>query len=82
MRPGILSLERLVELMAVAPRKRFGIPLREGDRCEWDLETAYEINPDSFLSMGKATPFAGRRVYGRCLETTHGGKTVFRAENE
>ena len=79
---GIITLEKLVSLMALAPRERFGIPLREGDRCEWDLETAYEINPDSFLSMGKATPFAGRRVYGRCLETTHGGKTVFRAENE
>ena len=57
---GILTLERLIGLMAIRPRERFGIPLREGDRCEWDLEAEYEINPADFLSMGKATPFAGQ----------------------
>jgi dihydroorotase len=81
-KPGILPLEKLVEKMAVTPRARFGIPLREDDLCEWDLEAEYTVDPAEFLSLGKATPFAGRRVYGRCLETTHGGKTVFRAENE
>ncbi|MCR5296926.1 MAG: dihydroorotase [Clostridiales bacterium] len=74
---GILSLERLIELMAVAPRERFGIPPDDGDWTEWDLEREYEINPDEFLSMGKATPFAGWRVAGRCLRTVHGGKTVY-----
>ena len=76
-KPGILPLERLIELMALTPRERFGIPLREGDRCEWDLGEAYEIDPETFLSKGRATPFAGRRVYGRCLKTMHDGKTVF-----
>ena len=74
---GILSLERLIELMAVAPRERFGIPPDDGDWTEWDLEREYEINPDEFLSMGKATPFAGWRVAGRCLRTVHGGRTVY-----
>ena len=76
-KPGILPLERLIELMALQPRERFGIPLRDGDRCEWNLGAAYEINPETFLSKGRATPFAGRRVYGRCLKTTHDGRTVF-----
>ena len=76
-KPGILPLERLVELMAVAPRNRFGIPLREDDRCEWDLERAYEIDPETFLSKGRATPFAGRKVYGRCVRTIHKGQEVF-----
>jgi len=76
-KPGILTLEKLIELMALAPRRRFGIPLREGDRCEWDLETEYEIDPERFLSKGKATPFAGRKVYGRCLRTIHKGQAVF-----
>ena len=76
-KPEILPLERLIELMALTPRVRFGIPLREGDRCEWDLGAAYEIDPGAFLSKGKATPFADRQVYGRCLKTIHGGKTVF-----
>ena len=67
----------LIEKMTIAPRERFGIPLREDDRCEWDLEAQYEINPEEFLSMGKATPFAGQRVYGRCIRTVHAGRTVY-----
>ena len=76
-RPGILSLEGLIERMAISPRERFGIPLREGDRTEWDLTREYEIDPAEFLSMGKATPFAGWRVYGRCLRTVCNGKVVY-----
>jgi len=79
-RPGILQLERLAELMALAPRRRFGIPLRENDRCEWELDTAYEIDPETFLSKGRATPFAGRKVYGRCVKTVHNNRTVFEAK--
>ena len=76
---GILSLEQLVSKMAVTPRERFGIPLDEGDWTEWDLEAATRIDPAEFLSMGKATPFAGREVYGRCLRTVHRGWTVWTA---
>ena len=79
-RPGILPLERLAELMALAPRKRFGIPMREDDRCEWELDTAYEIDPETFQSKGRATPFAGRKVYGRCVKTVHNNRTVFEAK--
>ena len=75
--PGILPLEKLIGLMALAPRERFGIPLREGDRCEWDLDETYEIDPETFLSKGRATPFAGRQVCGRCLRTMHDGITVY-----
>ena len=76
-RTGILPLERLVHLMAVAPRERFGILLRADDLCEWDLEAQYTVNPEEFESMGKATPFAGQSVYGRCLKTVHAGRTVY-----
>ncbi len=76
-RPGILSLEGLIERMAISPRERFEIPMREGDRTEWDLTREYEIDPAEFLSMGKATPFAGWRVYGRCLRTVCNGKVVY-----
>ena len=72
-----LRLERLIEKMAIAPRARFGIPLKDGDRTEWDLEAKYRIDPEEFLSMGKATPFAGTEVYGRCLRTVHNGRTVW-----
>ena len=80
-RPGILSLERLVELMAVRPRQRFGIPLVEGDHCVWDLEAEYVIDPEEFLSKGRATPFAGCTVYGRNLKTVHNGRTVYQEED-
>ena len=75
-KPGLLGLERLVDLLAVNPRKRFHIPLGD-DYSIWDLEAACTIDPAEFLSQGKATPFAGWQVYGKCLATICGGKTVY-----
>ena len=74
---GILPLETLIEKMAIAPRERFGIPLREDDLCIWDLEAQYRIDPETFESKGRATPFAGQSVYGRCMKTVHAGRTVY-----
>ena len=74
---GILPLERLIDLMVFTPRKRFGIPLGEEDYTVWDLEREDIVDPQSFLSLGKATPFAGRRVFGRCVKTVHAGRTVY-----
>ena len=71
---GIITLERLVELMAVNPRRRFGIKETE-DICVFALDSEYEVNPDEFLTMGRSTPFAGMRVFGKNLITGCGGKT-------
>ncbi len=79
--PGILSLERLTELLCHAPRARFGLPLGN-DFSLWDLEEEYTVEPDEFLSMGRATPFAGQRVRGRCLLTVHDGEIVYRRRPE
>ena len=76
-KPGIMTMETLLERMVYAPRKRFGIPLNEGDCSVWDLTEEYVIDPETFVSKGHATPFAGWKVFGRCLKTTCGGKTVF-----
>ena len=73
---GIISLERLVELMALNPRKRFGIE-ETGDFCVFALDSEYGVNPDKFLTMGRSTPFAGMRVFGKNLITVCGGKTVW-----
>ena len=81
-RTGILTLEQLIDKMAVAPRERFGIPLSAEDRTEWDLEAKYTVDPGEFLSKGKATPFAGAEVYGRCLRTVHNNKTVWEYKTE
>ena len=79
---GILPLEKLIDLMAIQPRERFGIPLGENDRTVWDLDRAYEIDPAEFRSMGRATPFAGWKVYGRCLQTLYNGRTVYEEKAE
>ena len=73
---GVISLERLIELMAVNPRQRFGIPIGD-DYTVWDLDAEYEIDPAEFISMGRATPFEGMKVSGRCIRTVYGGKTVY-----
>ena len=78
----LITLERLVELMSTAPAKRFGLecgisPGRPANLALWDLNAEYEINPDDFVSMGRATPFAGWKVNGMCVETLYKGKTVW-----
>lgn len=75
---GILSLEKLVELMAVNPRRRFGIPFNGGFTV-WNLHEQYEIEPESFLSKGRATPFAHWTVRGKALATVCGGKIVYKS---
>ena len=73
----IISLERLMELLVVNPRQRFNIPLGN-DFSVWDLDAEYEINPEDFKSMGRATPFAGEKVFGKCLATFYNGKKIYR----
>lgn len=77
---NIITLDRLVELMSFKPKKRFGIDT-ENDFAVFDISEAYKIDPENFLSMGRATPFAGREVFGRCLLTVHNEKVVYKAED-
>lgn len=79
---GLLSLERLVELMAVQPAKRFGLssPLEEGQAADFavfDLDREWTVDPAHFLSMGRATPFAGCKLTGQCVLTVVGGTPVW-----
>ncbi|MBR5536754.1 MAG: dihydroorotase [Clostridia bacterium] len=79
-KPGVMTPETLMDRMVYAPRKRFGIPLDEGDYSVWDMSAEYEIDPGTFVSKGHATPFAGWKVFGKCVKTVCGGKTVFEAK--
>lgn len=78
---GRMSLDKLLELMSTNPRKRFGLPSAEEnmDYSLWEIGTEYTVDPADFASMGKATPFAGMKAYGRCLFNVAGGKTVWNA---
>jgi dihydroorotase len=73
---GIITMDKLMELLVINPRKRFDIPLGN-DFSIWDLEADYTVDPADFLSMGKATPFAGWHVQGKCMATICDGKIVY-----
>lgn len=75
-RPGVMTLERLVEMMAISPRKRFGLPMGDG-YAVMDLENPYVLDSSRFLSMGKCTPFDGWTVYGKTQMTFRNGKIVY-----
>ena len=78
-RTGIITLERLVELMSDNPRRRFNIPLG-GGYSVWNLGEEYTVDPSEFLSKGRATPFAGERLFGINLLTVRGGEVVYRKD--
>ena len=83
---GVLTLDRLIDAMVTRPARRFGVgtpALKEGapaDLTVFDLNESYRIDPADFLSMGRATPFAGRTVFGKCLLTLCGGEIAWQAE--
>ena len=70
-----------MELLVTNPRTRFNLPLG-ADFSVWDLDAEYGIDPRDFVSMGKATPFTGWKVYGKCMLTVCDGKVVYNANNE
>lgn len=81
-RAGIISIEKQIELMCDNPRRifRLGGKMAEGEDANlaiFDITHPYHINPKDFLSKGKATPFEGMQVYGKCLLTLYKGQKVW-----
>ena len=74
---GIMTMDHLLKLLVVNPRQRFGIPMG-CDYSIWDLNAQYAIDPAEFVSLGKATPLAGWKVFGRCMATVCDGKVVYK----
>ena len=82
-REGVITLEKLIALMSENPRRifRLGGAMRVGERADiavYDITKPYTIDTNEFLSMGKATPFEGEKVYGRCMLTLFGGEKVWK----
>ena len=75
--PGVITLERLIEMLTTAPRNRFDIPLGDSYTV-WDLDKEFTVDPEDFISMGKATPFAGWKLKGQCVLTVCDGKVVYK----
>lgn len=85
-RKGAITIEKLIALMSENPRRifRLGGAMQVGERADiavFDTREPYKINTNDFLSMGKATPFEGEEVYGRCVLTLFNGKKVW-SENK
>ena len=81
-KPGIITLEQLIEKMSIAPGRRFGIgtEIEEGqpaDLCAFALDEQYTVEPERFASMGRATPFAGQKLFGVCKYTIVNGGIVW-----
>ena len=82
-RKNIITLEKLIELLNTNPLKRFsaGGELKVGKPANltvFNLDEQYKIDSSGFLSLGKATPFDGREVFGRCLLTVADGNIAWR----
>lgn len=78
---GIISLEKLIDLISANPKKRFSIEDKKDSYSVWAMDEEYVIDPDGFLSKGKATPFEGHRVFGKCYLTVCDGKIVYADES-
>ena len=81
-RKGVITIEKLIALMSENPRRifRLGGAMRVGERADiavYNVTEPYKIDSSEFLSMGKATPFEGEEVYGRCMLTLFGGEKVW-----
>ena len=80
--PGVITLEKLFGLMSENPRRLFGLEggVEEGDAADFtvlDLGAQYRVDPEAFLSKGRATPFAGWDVQGRAVLTVVGGCEIY-----
>ena len=75
-RTGRMTLERLLELLCFNARRRFSIESDVGYSV-WEVESPYRVDPEEFASLGRATPFEGREVYGKNLLTVYNGQVVY-----
>ena len=72
---GVISLEKLIDLMCNNPRKRFNIP--QNGFCVFDLNKYWTVKSEDFVSKGKATPFEGYRLLATNMLTVVDGKVVY-----
>jgi len=75
-KPGIVPMETVLKALTINPAKRFNLPM--DGWSVWDLNESYTIDPETFVSMGRATPFAGMQVSGKCLITVIGDRVVWK----
>ena len=82
---GIITLEKLIELLNTNATKRFGIgsPIKVGapaDFTIFNLNEKFTVKKEDFVSMGKASPFENEELYGRCKMTFVNGQIVYKED--
>ncbi|MBP3442852.1 MAG: dihydroorotase [Clostridia bacterium] len=82
---GLITLEKLVEIMSVNPCRRFEFEngIKVGEKANltvFDLNEKYTVNPDEFLSKGRSTPFEGAELNAKCVLTVSDGEIVYSTE--
>ena len=73
---GVITLDKLVDLICFSPRNRFGLTQDVGFTV-WDLHACWKITNDRLLSKGKSTPFLGESIFGECVLTVSKGKSAY-----
>ena len=79
---GVISLEKAVDVLAEAPRRIFNLGggLQEGEAADiavFDLEKEFTVDPSTFLSKGRSTPFEGWQLQGECCLTLVDGRVAY-----
>ena len=76
---GLVPLDTIIRALTVNPRHRFGI--EAGDSFTvWRLDESFTVDPNEFLTLGRATPYTGETLYGRCVLTVCDGKIVYQCD--
>ncbi len=78
---GVIEFERLIDLLCINARKRFNIPFNNNDYTIWRLDDKIIVNPDDFISQGKAMPFHNYELYGKCYLTVCDGKIAYKDDS-
>lgn len=93
---GVISLRKALELLCANARRRFRLgtpeqcsgilenllsPGAPADIAAFDLDREWAVDPAEFLSKGKATPFEGMTLNGKCMLTLHKGEIVWKSNN-
>ena len=83
-RTGKITLEKCFELMSYNCADIFGIEggeivnFEKANLAVFNLNQREKINPKTFVSQGKSTPFEGWWAMGRCVMTVADGQIVYR----
>ena len=76
---GLIPMETVIRALTVNPRQRFGI--EAGDSFTvWRLDESFTVDPNAFLTLGRATPYTGETLFGRCVLTVCDGKVVYQCD--